>query len=221
VTGEGGHSGAGNAPHCRGLRKRLQALLLAHCAGGYERMVADRKRALFADLRGTVLEIGPGTGANFRYFPPDIRWIGVEPNPYMHPFVRREAARQGLGIDLRLGTAERLDVPDGSVDAAVGTLVLCSIEDPDAALREIVRVLRPGGRFLYIEHVAAPSGTRLRRIQRLVRPLWKVFGDGCRPDRETWAALERAGFARVRFERFTVPVPVVGPQIAGEAVKQE
>jgi ubiquinone/menaquinone biosynthesis C-methylase UbiE len=184
-------------------------------------MVTDRKRALFADLRGTVLEIGPGTGANFRYYPPDIRWIGVEPNPYMHPYLRREAARQGLGIDLRLGTAEHLDVPDASVDAAVGTLVLCSIENPDAALREIARVLRPGGRFLYIEHVAAPPGTRLRRIQRLVRPLWQALGDGCRPDRETGTALERAGFARVRYERFTVPVPVVGPQIAGEAVKEE
>ena len=208
-----------DAPPRAGLGSRIHAWVLAHLGGRYERMVAERKRALFAGLGGNVLEIGPGTGPNLVYYPSGIRWLGVEPNPYMVPYLRTAAARAGLPVDLRPGTAERLPAEDNSMDTVVSTLVLCSVHDPDGVLREIRRVLKPGGQFLFLEHVAAPPGTRLRRVQTAIRPLWKIIGDGCHPDRDTGAAIERAGFAEVRYENFRLPLGPVATQISGVAVK--
>lgn len=196
------------------------AFLLARFGGKHERHVADRKRALLSELSGDVLEIGPGTGVNLRYYRNGIHWIGIEPNPFMHPYLREEAKRVGLKVDIRSGTAERLDIGDESVDAVVGTLVLCSVEDMRGTLREIQRVLRPGGRFVFLEHVAAPPDTWLRRLQRLVRPVSRLLADGCCPDRETWKVLLGAGFAQVDYQSFRVPIPITAPHIAGVAVKR-
>jgi ubiquinone/menaquinone biosynthesis C-methylase UbiE len=196
------------------------ALALSRFHGRYERLVALRKRALFAGLAGTVLEIGPGTGANFAYYPPDIRWIGIEPNPFMHPYLRAAAARAGRATDIRDGMADCLEFDDESVDAVVSTLVLCPVPDLSGALREIQRVLKPGGRFLFIEHVADLSGTWLRRTQRLLRPLVRYLADGCHIDRDTALAIERHGFAGVAYQRFRLPIPLVSPHIIGVATKQ-
>ncbi len=195
---------------------------MAHGNTKYEENIADQKRALFTELHGNVLEIGPGTGPNLSYYPTDIHWIGIEPNLYMYPYLKREAERLGLEIDLRSGTAERLDVENNSMDAVVSTLVLCSVDDLAATLQEVLRVLKPGGRFFFLEHVAAPQGTGLRRVQHWIRPLWKTLGDGCRPDGETWLALEKAGFESVSYQHFratNVP-PIVSPQIIGVATKK-
>ena len=203
-----------------GLNQRIFAWVLARFSPRYEQFAAKYKDRLFAELSGTVLEIGPGTGVNLRYFRSDrVRWIGVEPNFFMEPYLRQEAARLNLPIDLRIGTAGNLPVEDGSVDAVISTLVLCCVPDQRQSLREIVRALKPGGRLVFIEHVAAPPGSRLRRIQNLITPVWKRLGDGCYPNRETWAELEHAGFAHVTYDRITAPIPVVSPQIAGVAVK--
>jgi SAM-dependent methyltransferase len=201
------------------LYQRWFAWGLAHGVSAYERLVADRKRRLLGPLRGTVLEIGPGTGANLAYLGPEVRWLGIEPNPHMERYLRREARRLGRGIEVRAGTAERLDLMDASVDAVVSTLVLCSVPDQARALAEVRRVLKPGGQFVFLEHVAAPRGTWLRRVQRAVRPAWRLLGDGCYPDRETWQVIARAGFAEVTLERFDLPLPVMAPHIAGWAVR--
>ena len=202
-----------------GFGKRVHAWLLAHGTARYERMVAERKRALLGGLGGNILEIGPGAGPNLRLYSKDCHWMGVEPNPYMVPYLRQSAEQAGLHIEIRSGTAERLPAADQSIDAVVATLVLCSVRDAEQVLREVLRVLKPGGRFLFIEHVAAPQGTRLRTAQRWLRPLWKRIADGCHPDRETGALIEQAGFAEVRFEKFRLPLGPVGPQIAGCARK--
>lgn len=208
-------------PDSPGWSKRLFAWLMAHGTAKYEAQMADQKQALFADLHGNVLEIGPGTGPNLSYYPSNIHWIGIEPNPFMHPYLRQEAERLGLDIALRRGTAEQLDVEDNSIDAVVSTLVLCSVDNLAATLQEVLRVLKPGGRFFFLEHVAAPEGTGLRRVQHWVRPLWKTIGDGCHPDRETWLALENAGFERVDYQHFRADVPaIVSPQIIGVATKK-
>jgi ubiquinone/menaquinone biosynthesis C-methylase UbiE len=199
--------------------KRLFAWMLAHGMGRYEQAMGERKRALLAPLRGCVVEIGPGAGVNLHSFAPDVEWIGIEPNPWLHPYLRQEAARLGRSIELHSGTAEAIDLPDASADAVVSTLVLCSVSDPARVLEEVLRVLKPGGRFVFLEHVAAPCGSGLRRLQRLLRPGWRVIADGCRPDRETWRAIEQAGFRRVEIEHFRGPIPVIRPHIAGTAEK--
>jgi SAM-dependent methyltransferase len=202
-----------------GLYKRLFARLLADSGRQHDAIAAGRKRRLFGDLHGSILEIGPGGGPNLAYFPPGIRWLGVEANPAMLPYLHKEAARLGLSIEVRLGSAENLPVESASIDAVVSTLVLCSVPDLPRALQEIRRVLRPGGKFAFIEHVAAPQGTRLRRIQDLVSPLQQALGDGCHPNRETWLAIEAAGFSQVQIEHFRVDAPIVSPHIAGVAIQ--
>ncbi|MEX2260893.1 MAG: class I SAM-dependent methyltransferase [Bryobacteraceae bacterium] len=201
------------------LRKRIHAVVLAKLAGRYESAIAERKKALFADLRGDILEIGPGTGPNLAHYPPGIRWTGLEPNPFMHSYLRESAHRAGVSVKIVEKVAERLDFEDSSLDGVVSTLVLCSVTDPAAVIGEIRRVLKPGGRFAFIEHVAASSGTRLRQIQRWIRPLWKVLGDGCHPDRETWTLIEQGGFTQVRLEHFQMPLGPASPHIAGIAIK--
>jgi ubiquinone/menaquinone biosynthesis C-methylase UbiE len=203
-----------------GLRKRVHAWMLSKANAKYERAVADYKRTLLGELSGKVLEIGPGGGVNLPYYPPGIHWTGVEANRFMHPYLRKKAESLGLSVELRLGNAEHLDFDDSTLDAVAGTLVLCSVANPAASLREILRVLRPGGRFVFIEHVAAPPGSGTRRRQGWVKPVWRFLGDGCYPDRETWTAIEEAGFDRVRLTHFRVPFPIIGPHIAGVGFKK-
>jgi ubiquinone/menaquinone biosynthesis C-methylase UbiE len=198
------------------------AWFIARCGHKTDHYLAGYKSRLFSGLHGTVLEIGPGAGANLRHLPTtNIRWIGVEPNPYMNRHLEKEARRLRMNIDLRSGTAEELPLKSGTVDFAISTLVLCSVADQRRALREILRVLKPGGRLLFIEHVAAPSGSFLRRVQTAIKPLWRRMGDGCNPDRHTRAALEEAGFADLAVEEFAAPLPIVRPHIAGHATKAE
>jgi len=203
----------------RGLRAWFFAKVMAQAEGIHDVLIAPYKRHLLADLHGDVLEIGPGGGPNFSYYAPDVRWVGVEPNPYMHPYLRATAAAQGRAIDLRTGYTEALPVVDASMDAVVSTLVLCSVHDLAASLAEIRRVLRPGGKYVFIEHVAAPAHSTLRRWQDGVRPLWGMLADGCHPNRELWRNVEQAGFAQVEIEHFDISVPIVKPHIAGFAVK--
>jgi len=207
-----------------GWSKRVHAWVMAKGSPKIDKFYADYKQALFASLQGDVLEIGPGTGPNLPYYPVGIRWIGIEPNPYMHPYLRKEAERLGLHVDLRRGNAENLETDDKSVDAVVGTLILCTVPDVSRTLQEVLRVLKPGGRFVFVEHVAAPRGSWRRRVQQLARPVWKALADGCHPDRETWLALENAGFESVSLQHFLIPFPmafpIVGPHIAGVATKK-
>jgi ubiquinone/menaquinone biosynthesis C-methylase UbiE len=197
---------------------RLYAALLERFHRFYGPLVAERKRRLFGGLTGTVIEIGAGTGANLAYLAPGVRWVGVEPNSAMRRYVERAAGHSRADAVLVEARAEALPFRDAAADAVISTLLLCSVEDPGAVLAEVRRVLKPGGRFVFLEHVAAPEGTPTRRRQRLVRPLWRRLADGCTPDRETWRWIESAGFARLDCERFTLNLPIAGPHIAGVAL---
>ncbi len=203
----------------QGVHARLFALALRHGMNGYERMVRTRKHRLLGGLSGRILEIGPGAGVNLPFYPASAEWLGVEPNRFLHEHIQSEARRLNRSVRLTAGVAERLPVADETVDAVVSTLVLCSVTDVRRALDEVKRVLRPGGRFVFLEHVAADRGARTRTIQKLVRPLWTWAGDGCRPDRELWIDLERAGFSTLHLEHFRLNLPVVGPHIMGYGVK--
>lgn len=199
--------------------KRLYARVLGHVAKHYDALLADRKASLLDGVHGTIVEIGPGTGANFRYFPRGIHWIGVEPNRHMHPYLRRAAESAGLDIDVRSTRAEALDIADRSADAVISTAVLCSVDDQAKALEEIRRVLRPSGQFVFMEHVAAERGTVFCCSQRVIQPLWSCLADGCHPARDTENRIADAGFELVRLERFRLPLGPLAPHIAGIAIR--
>src|SRR5262249_8480330 len=106
-----------------------------------------------------------------------------------------------------------------SIDYVISTLVLCSVVDPRRALSEVQRVLKPGGKLIFIEHVAAPAGTLLRRLQAAVKPLWRRMGDGCHPDSGPGSAIERSALTVAGVTESAAPLPIVRPHIAGYAVK--
>src|SRR5699024_10344032 len=138
---------------------------------------------------GTVLEIGPGPGVNLAYYSREVHWIGIEPDVTHREELRGEAARLGRQAQILPGRAEEIALPAASVDAVVGTLVLCSVDDVTTSLAEIRRVLRPGGHYIFVEHVAAPRGTWTRRAQSVHSHLVGPFGSGCRLDRDTGVAI--------------------------------
>jgi len=175
---------------------------------------------LLAGLRGTVLELGPGAGGNLAQYHEDVRWIGVEPKAANRERTRRTAARLGWpSVRVLAGRAEQLDLPDDSVDAVAATFVLCSVGDLDAVLAEVLRVLRPGGRYVFAEHVAAPAGTGVRRAQNVYTAVTRLFGAACRSNRETLPAIERAGLELLDLHRYSVTGPFGAdvPHIAGAA----
>lgn len=204
---------------CDGLCGRLAARMHT---GGWEPPYYKRlKPGLLGALGGEVVKIGPGAGVNLRYYRDDVRWTGIEPNTFLHARIRHRASGLGIPAGLSGASAERLDLPDGSVDAVVGTLVLCSVVDAAGALAEVLRVLKPGGRYVFIEHVAAPSGTRTRRVQETWTPILRRLPGGCSPNRETRRTIGRAGFGAVAVERFELPTAfgIASPHIAGTAIK--
>jgi len=202
----------------RRVYQRAFAGGMRHLGRGYRRIVDARKPRLFADLAGKVLDIGCGTGANLRFLPAGVGYWGVDSNPYMLNYARAEAKRLGRRAALVHGDAAQLAFPNGSFDAVIATLVLCSVPDPARVLAEVRRVLQPGGRFVFLEHVAAQPGSRLRGWQRRSVWLWRMLGDGCSPARETERTIASAGFARMEMETFDVPVPIFRPHVAGVAV---
>ena len=167
------------------------------------------KERLFNGISGKVLEIGPGTGSNFQFYPKNIELIAVEPNIHMHPYMKEEAVAQGLNVRIEHAFLEDLNIEDASLDAVVSTLVLCSVRDQEKAIRDILRILKPSGTFYFIEHVAATEGSMMRLAQGIVTPLWKRLADGCHPNRETWRTLEEAGFSKLEFVHEYVKTPFV------------
>jgi ubiquinone/menaquinone biosynthesis C-methylase UbiE len=157
---------------------------------GERRGMRDRRAALLAQADGQVLEIGAGTGLNVPHYPAAAELTLTEPIAPMRARLEQRlsaAGRRAAVVDAR---AEALPFADDSFDVVVSTLVLCTVDDPDDALREIRRVLRPAGRFLFIEHVRAVGGARGWMQDRLAGP-WAAFAGGCRCNRGTSAMIDR------------------------------
>ncbi len=163
----------------------------------------DKKQQIFKNVNGNVLELGPGTGVNFRFFPKDIKWFGVEPNPAMHPYLKKEGQKSGIEIDLRANVSEHMEFEDNSMDFVISTIVLCSVNSIKDTLDEVLRVLKPGGQFLFIEHQIDDPWTIRRGIQKIVPYTpWRYFSDGCFPDREIGKRIDEAGFEEVSYTKY-------------------
>ena len=192
-----------------------------HLMDGYINWHLRRyKKAVYADLPRTVVEIGAGVGANFRYVQPGTKVIAVEPNPFMHRSLRLAAERHEIELEIRDVVGERIDLPDSSADAVISSLVLCTVNNPSQVVSEVHRVLRPGGRYSYLEHVAAEEGTLTRGVQRAVRRPWAWVFEGCSCERVLETVIRSAGFSSVENSNYRIHSPFVpfNTQIAGTAV---
>ena len=155
------------------------------------------RRRLTAEARGRVLEIGTGTGAQFRWYEPGVSVTAVEPDALMLERARRRAPGAAASVAVVEGRAEELPFAEASFDAAVSAFALCTVTDPAAALAELRRVLVPGGRLLLLEHVHLPWEPG-RTLQSRAAPAWAAIAGGCRLDRDTVGTAVAAGFSVVR-----------------------
>jgi SAM-dependent methyltransferase len=185
-----------------------------------EKEFGPQRDELLRHARGRVLEIGCGTGFNLAHYPPAVEQLVItEPGRGLLERARRRAARNGRRVEALEAAAEALPFEDASFDTVVSTLVLCSVRDQDKALGEVRRVLKPGARFLFLEHVRANDFRRARWQDRLERP-WSVVAMGCHPNRATLEHIKAAGFELEELRAGELPKspPIIRPMIAGRAV---
>lgn len=179
----------------------------------------DLRRETLAAARGRVLEIGAGTGLNVKLYPGAVTAITLaEPDAPMAARLRRRVSGASHPVEVLQAPAEQLPFADGSFDTVVSTLVLCTVADMAASLREIGRVLAPGGQLLFVEHVRAGHGRLVRWQERLHEP-WRRLACGCHCNRDTAVALRDNGFAveRVQEHRWRRMPRIVQPLLAGIA----
>ena len=218
LTGRQCDQVSGSDAHRHPVFARLWSALSRH----EPREIQRHRDELLEGLGGRVLELGAGAGSNFAHYPPTVEnVVAVEPEPYLRRRAQAAAARSPIRIEVVDGVADRLPAEDGSCDAAVASLVLCSVPDPSRALAELRRVLRPGGELRFYEHILSDR-PGLARVQRTVdRLFWpRAFG-GCHAARDTPGAISAAGFA-IETSRALwvgprkVPTPT-GPHAIGRA----
>lgn len=172
-----------------------------------------RRAALLAGARGRVLEIGAGTGLNLSHYPVAVEELVLtEPAGPMARRLERRVRALDRRVQVVPAAAEELPFADDSFDTAVSTLVLCTVQDPERSIAELIRVLRPGGTLLAIEH-GPSSSPRWAAVQRMLEPPWKVFACGCHVTRRITEQLSAAGFRikDLRAEKWRGMIPIVKP----------
>ena len=175
---------------------------------------------LLAGAGGRTIELGAGTGANLDLYPDAVgELVLVEPDPHMAKRLRERLSRAPRAATIVEAPAESLPFENASFDTAVSTLVLCTVPDPAAAIAELERVLKPGGRLLFIEHVRAEDLALAGWQDRLEKP-WRFLGDGCHCNRNTLATLaaSRLQLGAVEHDRLPKAPPIVRPLVRGSAV---
>jgi ubiquinone/menaquinone biosynthesis C-methylase UbiE len=196
-------------------RHPIFARIYPHISRGAERSgAAEHRRTLLAGLQGRVVEVGAGHGLNFAYYPVCVTQVlAVEPEPHLRALAQVAAERTPVSVRVESGVAEKLPALDGEFDAAVVSLVLCSVSDQSLALREIARVLHPGGELRFYEHVVSnrPATARIQRA--LDATIYPPLAGGCHCARDTRAAILAAGFEIDREERIAFKPSSITPSI--------
>jgi ubiquinone/menaquinone biosynthesis C-methylase UbiE len=178
------------------------------------------RREALAEAGGRTIDIGAGTGLNLPLFPPEVSdLVLAEPDPHMLKRLQVKVSESGREASVVEAPAEKLPFEDASFDTAVFTLVLCTVPDPAAALAEAARLLRPGGKLLFVEHVRSEDPGLARWQDRLEGP-WRFLGDGCHCNRNTVATIEASPFSLERVEHDSLPKapPLVRPLVRGSAI---
>jgi SAM-dependent methyltransferase len=181
--------------------------------------IGDHRRRLLAGLTGRVLEVGAGNGLNFQHYPAAVTEVlAIEPEPYLCRLALAAARQAPVPIRVVDGTGEALPALDRAVDVVVASLVLCTVTDLNQALAETRRVLRPGGKLRFYEHVRAEDPRLARWQDRLERP-WGWLVGGCHPNRDTVAAITAAGLRLEQLDRFDLQAmpPLARPHVLGLA----
>lgn len=200
------------------------ARFFARCAPAAEHLGGSAHRdELLEGLEGRVIEVGAGSGLNFAHYPSSVtEVVAVEPEPYLRARATEAAGQASVPVRVVDGTAEILSFGDGIFDAAVASLVLCSVPNQATALAELSRVLRPGAELRFYEHILAEE-PGLARLQRSVDLFWPYFGAGCHTSRDTLRAIEQAGFSVSSCRRFTfrpcLLFAPVSPHMIGRATR--
>ena len=209
------------------LKERIFALYYPYVLEIAERAgQRETRRRLLAEAQGRVLELGAGSGINLPHYTDAVTELVIsEPSASMLAHLRSELDGGGTeALESRLvqSGAESLPFEDDSFDTVVATFILCTVPDPVAVLREIDRVLKPGGRYLFLEHVRAGDGTRLARFQDGIEFLHTQIAAGCHPNRRTWETLEASPLEVERLEHGRQPraPATVRPTIIGAARKR-
>ncbi|HLF66585.1 MAG TPA: class I SAM-dependent methyltransferase [Gammaproteobacteria bacterium] len=188
-----------------------------------EKCLHDWRKGLLTDVQGDIIELGCGTGANLAFYPATVNHLVLaEPSaPMRQQLNLKLAAYPHLPVFMVDYSAESIPVADESFDAVVSTLLLCTVKDPKLALTEIHRILKPQGKLLFIEHVAATHQTNRLKWQRRIEPFWKILQCGCHLTRDTEKNILQAGFKFEKINRQSMRgVPgIVRPSIYGEARK--
>ena len=188
--------------------------------GTEEAGMREMRRDLLAEASGKTIEVGAGTGLNLDLYPDAVSELTlVEPDPHMVKQLRKRVEGSSRAASIAEAGAERLPFPDESFDTAVATLVLCTVPDPVTAVEEVNRVLKPGGRLLFLEHVRSEDPGLARWQDRLEKP-WRFFGDGCHCNRDTVATISSSALELGAVERDQLPKapPIVRPLVRGSAV---
>jgi ubiquinone/menaquinone biosynthesis C-methylase UbiE len=196
-------------------RPRFARMYLRSAASAEERGATDHRRRVLEGLSGTVVEIGAGHGLNFPLYPAEVtEVVAIEPEPTLRDEAETAAESANLPIRVLAGVADELPLDDESADAAVASLVLCSVPDQQRALGEIRRVLRPDGELRFYEHVIPRCQPKRLLLQLIDRSgIWPAIAGGCHPARDTTAAIMQAGFDIEEIERFGFSAQRFEPQI--------
>lgn len=187
--------------------------------GTEEAGLREMRRETLRAARGRTIDLGAGTGANLGLYPEGVtELVLAEPDPHMMARLRPKITESPLNAELVEASAEELPFKSSSFDTAVFTLVLCTVPNPQKALAEAARILKPGGRLLFVEHVRA-EGPRLARWQDRLETPWRFLADGCHCNRDTVANIEASPFTLDRVERGELPKapPLVRPLVRGSA----